>query len=181
MKTLAKWSIENYHNMIDAGILNNRHVELLAGEIVEMTPEKPIHYSTAKRNVRYLEQVLAGKADVRFNGPITLGDSEPEPDIAIVRLPESQYCDRHPGPADIFWLVEVAQSSLRKDLEIKRVVYAKAKIPEYWIIDLSSQSLIIFRDPRWGEYQAQQTLSADFVTPVSFPDVSIEVARLLAG
>ncbi len=83
MKTLAKWTVNDYHRMIAAGILSDRHVELLAGEIVEMTPETPIHYNTAKRGAKYLENLLAGKADVRFNGPITLQNSEPEPDIAI--------------------------------------------------------------------------------------------------
>jgi len=89
MKTLAKWSVSDYHGMIEAGILRDRHVELLAGEICEMSPETPIHYNTTKRGAKYLEELLAGKADVRFNGPITLSDSEPEPDIAIVRSPSN--------------------------------------------------------------------------------------------
>ncbi|MDJ0897956.1 MAG: Uma2 family endonuclease [Xenococcus sp. MO_188.B8] len=89
MKTLAKWSVVQYHQMIKAQILNDQSVELLAGEIVEMSTESPLHYNTAKRGVRYLEDLLKGKAEVRFNGAITLADSEPEPDIAIVRLPES--------------------------------------------------------------------------------------------
>ncbi|MEH2049728.1 Uma2 family endonuclease [Nostoc sp.] len=103
MKTLAKWSVDDYHRMVEAGILRDRHLELLAGEIVEMSPETPIHYTTAKRSTKYLEGLLSGKADVRFNGPITLSDSEPEPDIAIVQLPESSYSDHHPAPQDMFW------------------------------------------------------------------------------
>ena len=71
MKTLAKWSVDDYHRMVEAGILRGRHVELLAGEIVEMSPETPIHYTTAKLGAKYLEELLPGKADVRFNGPIT--------------------------------------------------------------------------------------------------------------
>src|SRR4028118_520623 len=136
LKTLAKWSVDDYHRMIEFGILSDRHLELLAGEIVEMSPETPIHYNTAKRGARYLEELLAGKADVRFNGPITLPDSEPEPDIAIVRLPESAYNDRHPEPQDIFWIVEVAQTSLKKDLELKAAIYAEADIQEYWVLNL---------------------------------------------
>ena len=84
MKTLAKWSTSGYHQMVAAGILENRQVELIAGEIIEMALEPPLHYNVAKRDSRYLETLLQGKADVRFNGPITLADSEPEPDIAIV-------------------------------------------------------------------------------------------------
>lgn len=70
MKTLAKWSVEDYHRMIESGILRDRQVELLAGEIVEMSPETPIHYNTARRGAKYLETLLVGKAEVRFNGPI---------------------------------------------------------------------------------------------------------------
>jgi hypothetical protein len=80
-----------------------------------MSPETPLHYTTAKRGAKYLEELLSGRAEVRFNGPITLADSEPEPDIAIVQLPETAYCDRHPAPQDIYWLVEVANTSLKKD------------------------------------------------------------------
>ena len=79
MKTLAKWSVDDYHRMIEAEILRDRRVELLAAEIIETPPETPIHYNTAKRGARYLEELLIGKADVRFNGPITLPDSDAKP------------------------------------------------------------------------------------------------------
>ena len=82
MKTLAKWSIQDYHNMIATGIFGDRRLELLGGEIVEMSPESPLHYYQAQSNVDYLQLLLKDKAHVRFNGPITLLDSEPEPDSA---------------------------------------------------------------------------------------------------
>jgi Uma2 family endonuclease len=180
MKTLAKWSIDDYHRMIEAGILHGRHVELLEGEIVEMSPETPIHYTTAKRGAKYLEELLLGKADVRFNGPITLSKSEPEPDIAIVRLPESSYNARHPGPQDIFWIIEVAQSSLRKDLAVKAKIYATATIQEYWVLDLSAQQIIVFRHPQNGKYVEEHTISEGTITPLAFADVSVSVKRLLS-
>jgi Uma2 family endonuclease len=179
MKTLAKWSVDDYHRMVEAGILRGRHVELLTGEIVEMSPETPIHYTTAKRGAKYLEELLSGKADVRFNGPITLSDSEPEPDIAIVRLPESSYNDRHPAPQDIFWIVEVAQTSLKKDLEIKAVIYATAEIQEYWVLSLSAKQMIVFRNPQNGKYVEEYTIEQGTVTPLAFADVSVSVQRLL--
>ena len=179
MKTLAKWSIDDYHRMVEAGILRGRHVELLAGEIVEMSPETPIHYTTAKRGAKYLEELLSGKADVRFNGPITLSDSEPEPDIAIVRLPESSYNDRHPNPKDIFWIVEVAKTSLKKDLDIKAAIYATAKIPEYWVLSLSAKQIIVFRNPLTGRYVEEQTIDEGTVTPLAFPNILVSVKRLL--
>jgi Uma2 family endonuclease len=179
MKTLAKWSVDDYHRMIEAGILRDRRVELLAGEIVEMSPETPIHYNTAKRGARYLEELLAGRADVRFNGPITLLDSEPEPDIAIVRLPESTYNNRHPEPEDIFWVIEVAKTSLKKDLDLKGSIYATAEIQEYWVLDISTKRLIVFREPQNGQYVIEQTFLQGEVIPLAFPDVRILIERLL--
>lgn len=100
LKPLAQWSVADYHQMIATGILDGRTIELLSGDIVAMPPETPRHYTTAKRGAKYLAALLMGKADVRFNGPITLADSEPEPDIAIVHLPETAYRNCHPTPAD---------------------------------------------------------------------------------
>ena len=179
MKTLARWSVEDYHHMIEAGILHGRSVELLTGEIVEMSPETPIHYTTAKRSAKYLEELLSDKAEVRFNGPITLVDSEPEPDIAVVRLPESAYNARHPNPQDIFWVVEVAKSSLKKDLEVKAAIYAIAAIQEYWILDLTAKQMIVFRNPQAGKYIEKYTIAEGAITSLAFPDVSVSVQRLL--
>ncbi|MEH1820328.1 MAG: Uma2 family endonuclease [Nostoc sp.] len=179
MKTLAKWSVDDYHRMVEAGILRDRHLELLAGEIVEMSPETPIHYTTAKRGAKYLEELLSGKADVRFNGPITLSDSEPEPDIAIVRLPESSYCDRHPAPQDIFWIIEVAKTSLNNSLEIKAAIYATAEIQEYWVLNLSAKQMIVFRNPQSGKYVEESTLTQGTITPLAFTNISVSIQRLL--
>lgn len=123
--------------------------------------------------------MLSGKADVRFNGPVTLSDSEPEPDIAIVRLPESSYNDRHPAPKNIFWIVEVANASLNKDLEIKAAIYATAEIQEYWVLSLSAKQMIVFRNPPNGKYVEEYTIKQGTVTPLAFADVSISVQRLL--
>ncbi|WP_427156999.1 Uma2 family endonuclease [Aliinostoc sp. HNIBRCY26] len=179
MKTLAKWSVDDYHRMIAAGILCDRRVELLAGEIVEMSPETPIHYNSAKRGAKYLEELLIGLADVRFNGPITLSDSEPEPDIAIVRSPESAYNERHPQPQDIFWVIEVAKTSLKKDLELKSAIYAHANIPEYWVLNLSTKQIIVFREPQNGHYTSVKTIAEGNITPLAFSDIQVSVARLV--
>jgi Uma2 family endonuclease len=144
-----------------------------------MSPELPEHYNTAKRGVRYLANLLQGKADVRFNGPITLSNSEPEPDIAIVKLPESKYDQHHPYAEDIFWLIEVANTSLAKDLSLKKKVYAEAKIPEYWIIDLKSKELIVFRHPENGTYLIELIWQEAIINALAFPGVDIVVSQLL--
>lgn len=178
MKTLATWSVDEYHRMIEAGILQNRKVELLTGEIVEMSPETPINYNTAKRDTKYLESLLAGLAEVRFNGPITLRDSEPEPDIAIVRLPESNYNNRHPEPEDIFWVVEVSKTSLKKDLEIKASIYANANILEYWVLNLSANELIVMQNPQNGKYTSETIIRQGVITPLAFPNIQVLVSKL---
>ncbi|MBD2327511.1 Uma2 family endonuclease [Alkalinema sp. FACHB-956] len=179
MHTLAKWSVDDYHHMIDAGILHDRRVELLAGDIIEMTPEKPIHYSRARRTSQYLAILLQGLADVRFNGPITLANSEPEPDVAIVQISDIGYEDRHPGAEDIFWLIEVANSSLQTDLTLKAALYAQAAIPEYWVIDLADRRLHLLRQPQGDRYQQQTILTTGTLIPLAFPEITIEVDRLL--
>ncbi|PSF35037.1 hypothetical protein C7H19_18005 [Aphanothece hegewaldii CCALA 016] len=179
MKILAKWTIKDYHQMIDAGILDDRQVELLAGEIIEMSPEKPIHYNTTRQGVKYLEQLFNNVAEVRFNGPITLADSEPEPDIAIVRLPVNKYQIHHPYPEDIFWVIEVANTSLKKDLEMKQTIYANAAIQEYWIMDLSQTKLIVFREPINGYYQSRKEYTEGEISSLAFPAIKISVTTLL--
>lgn len=178
MKLLAKWSVDAYHRMLQAGILRDRRVELLAGEIVEMSRD-PIHYNTAKRGAKHLEELLAGQADVRFNGPITLSTSEPEPDVAIVRLPDA-YNARHPEPENIFWLVEVAKTSLKKDLALKASIYATAGIREYWVLDLSANQMIVFRDPQNSQYTTKQTIGQGVIRPLAFQEIQVSVEKLLA-
>ena len=165
--------------MVECGLLRDRRVELLRGDIVEISPESPIHYATAKRGSKYLETLLAGRADVRFNGPITLADSEPEPDIAIVQLPEAAYFERHPLSADIYWIVEVAKSSLKIDRDIKAEIYAIAGIPEYWLLDLVGLCLTVFRNPLAGRYTEEQILQTGAIAPLAFPEIKVSVERLL--
>ncbi len=178
MKTISRSSVEDYHKAIAAGVLSDRRVQLLAGEIVEMSPETPQHYNTAKRGTKYLEELLRDRAEIRFNGPVTLADSEPEPDIAIVRSPGSLYDDRHPQASDIFWLVEVAKTSFAIDSNLKASIYARAKIPEYWVLDLSSSRLLVFRNPEGDRYREMRSFTSGTVQPLAFPDVRVSVDRL---
>ncbi|NJL86080.1 MAG: Uma2 family endonuclease [Leptolyngbyaceae cyanobacterium SM1_1_3] len=102
-----------------------------------------------------------------------------EPDLAIVKPLGNEYRFRRPESEDIFWVVEFSNSSLAKDLEIKRRVYATAEISEYWVVNLKTQTIIIFRDPAGGDYQSRQTLTEGTVYPVAFPDIAVSVAQIL--
>ena len=181
--TLAKWSLDEYHHMVDLGVLAARHVELINGEIVEISPEGPEHAQASTDTADDFRQKLGDRALIRDAKPITLPESgsEPEPDIAIVRPQRSTYRQRHPYPADIFLLLEFSKTSLKKDLETKRLTYAQAGIQEYWLVNLKDREVIILREPSNGNYHSEQRFKQGSITPLAFPDVEISVRQLLEG
>ena len=178
--TTAKWTIDDYHRMIQVGLLDDRRVELLNGEIVEMSPEGEPHayYCTATKD--YLTKLLGNRATIREAKPITIPTSysEPEPDLAIVQPLGREYLQHHPYPDNIFWLIEFSNSSLAKDLEVKRQTYAEGNIREYWVRDLLNQQLIVFREPMEGDYASRLSLTSGNISPLAFPDVAVAVERL---
>ena len=177
----AKWSLQDYHQMIDTGLLNDRKVELLSGEIIEMSPESVPHSFYCRETGEYLRQLLGDRAKISEAHPISLpNNSEPEPDIAIVKMPAVLYRDRHPQVADIFWLIEVSNSTLIKDLGMKKDIYADAGISEYWVMNLQESVLVVFRDLTESGYQSETTLNSGIISPLAFPDISIEIQTLFA-
>ncbi len=179
--SVARWSIEDYHRMIEAGILSDRKVELLDGYILQMSPEGPLHRSRNERLANYLRQRLGDKAWIREAAPITLQFSEPEPDIAVVDLPCDRYEIHHPYPEDIFWLIEISNSTLSRDLTEKKQIYAEANIPEYWVVAIKDREVYVFRQPVNGDYQYQEKLTTGSLTPLSFPEISISLDSLWSG
>lgn len=181
--TLTKWTLDDYHRMVASGVLDDRPVELLRGEIVEMAPEGEPHAYLITETTTYLIRTMGERATVRQDHPITLPDhgSEPEPDIAVVRPLGREYLHHHPYPQDIFWLIEFSDSSLAKDLEEKRQLYAQARIPEYWVVDLQQSRLIVFRNPGADDYLQTTTATAGMVTPLAFTDLRFSVQRLIDG
>lgn len=180
MTTLAKWSVEDYHRMIAAGILRDRRVELLAGDIVQMSPEGPLHASRIRKIANYLRSLLHNLALVSEAHPITLQQSEPEPDIAIVQLPESRYDERHPGSEDIFWLIEIADTTLTFDLNKKQQIYAAAGISEYWVMNVKANSLTVFGQPIGKDYSLKYEMSQGELIPLAFPEIAVSVERLFS-
>ncbi|MBD2082651.1 Uma2 family endonuclease [Leptolyngbya sp. FACHB-17] len=176
-----KWTVDRYHQAVEAGVFDDVQVELLKGELVEMSPEGIPHAGLSSDAGDYLRDRLGSRAKVREGHPITLpNNSEPEPDLAIVEpLGEVYITGHHPYPENIFWIIEYSNTSLQKDLEIKSKVYAEAGIREYWVINLKTRELNIFRDAVNGEYQHQVVLTDGRVNPLAFPEVEVEVARLL--
>jgi Uma2 family endonuclease len=171
----AKLTLEQYHQMVDAGILDDCRVELLNGELIEMSPEGEPHayYNTDTRD--YLIRLLGETVLVRDAKPITLplSASEPELDLAIVQPLGREYLQHHPYPENIFWLIEYSYTSLKKDLEPKAKIYAAAGIIEYWVVNLKTLELVVMRDPMRDEYQTRFTIKQGIVNPVAFPSVAL--------
>lgn len=179
--TIARWTLEDYHRMIEVGLISGRQVELLNGEIVEMPPEGPEHAQLSTDAADYLRSQLEEKALVRDAKPITIPEtsSEPEPDLVIVQSLRALYRTRHPYPENIFWVIEYANTSLGKDLDAKRKLYAKAGIREYWVVDLKNRLVKVLRNPMDENYSEELTLLDGEISPIAFPEIKILVRQLL--
>ena len=177
--TTYKWSVEEYHLLIDSGLLAGKPVELLNGEIVEMSPEREEHSYTNDDVAELLREKLRGLAKIRESHPITLDNSEPEPDIAVVRLPKTIYAQRHPYPQDIYWLIEISNRTLNKDLNEKSQTYARNGIPEYWVIDLINKKLIVHTNPEGNSYRQISEYTKGNVSPLAFGDLNFALEQLL--
>jgi Uma2 family endonuclease len=164
-------SVAQYHQMLEAGILNQGDpIELLEGWLVPQMTENPAH-SLATELVRVqLEVTIPATWHVRSPHPVTTGDSEPEPDASVVRGKRREYTSRHPGPGDIGLMVEVADSSLDLDRTTKQRIYARAKIPVYWIINLIDRQVEVFTEPTGPgarpQYRNRQIFGQDDEVPV---------------
>ena len=179
MKTRYKWTVEDYHQLIETGLLEGKPVELLEGELIEMSPEGIPHSFTNRSVADYLRTLLNGKAMVSEAHPITLDNSEPEPDIAIVRLPDDIYKQHHPYPQDIYWIIEVSNSTLEKDTTEKTITYARNGIPEYWVIDLPHNKVWVFTKPNQRSYSRVEEFTGGNILSLAFPDLAIAVENML--
>jgi Uma2 family endonuclease len=179
--TAYKWSIDRYHQAIELGILDDQSVELFRGEIIAMSPEGESHAYFNTEVADYLRSLLGRTAKIRDAKPITLPDydSEPAPDIAIVQPLGALYLQHHPYPENIFWLIEFAKTTLQKDLGVKKEFYATVGIPEYWVVNLQASQLHVFWDLLDGVYQKELILTSGFIQPQSFPNIMVDVQRLL--
>ena len=174
-------SVTEYHRMGEVGILGERdRVELIEGELVAMSPIGSYHVGTVITLTQSLSQAVGNRALVSVQNSVRLDDfSEPEPDFALLRQRPDHYRDALPRPADILLLIEVADTSLNYDRAIKRALYARHAIPEFWIINLSAGEVEVCRGPTADGYASLQRFGRDGgVEPVLLPGVRIELATL---
>jgi Uma2 family endonuclease len=166
-----------YEKMVELGLFEDERIELLAGFLVEMSPQSEAHAYAVQRLNELLVVGLHGRAVIRPQCPMALSDdSEPEPDFIVA--PPVDYSHEHPGEA--YLIVEVAQSSLRKDRRLKWLLYAAAGVPEYWIVNVVDGVFEVYRDPQPDGYASVTRAGrGESVAPLRFPDLVIRVDDVL--
>ena len=172
-----------YYKMAEAGILTqDDRVELIGGEIFDMTPIGSVHAGKTNRLNRLFARAAAdGLALVSVQSPLRLDAyNEPEPDVMLLKPTEDDYQGRHPGAADVLLLVELSDSSLVYDRGTKLPLYAKFGVPEVWIVDLRGAAIEVYRQPAGDAFVHKERLTSGSLAPVLVPGVTIEVRALLA-
>jgi Uma2 family endonuclease len=184
---LRRFSRVEYEKLIELGVFRpGEAIELIGGALVVAEPQGAAHYTAIRKTARALEAAFGPGWDVRTQGPIGLDDeSEPEPDIAVVPGSPDDYGRAHPSRPVL--TVEVAESSLALDRRHKGSLYARAGLPDYWVLNLVDQVLEVYREPTpdptapfgWRYARSEVFGVATRVAPLAAPGSSIPVSRLL--
>jgi Uma2 family endonuclease len=172
------WTCAEFHRFGDLGVFEGRRAMLINGVILEEGPMNPPHAITLELVEGILRAAFGAGWRFRRQSPLVLGqDLDPEPDFAVIAgTPRGN--SGHPTTADL--VVEVADSSLAFDTNEKRLLYARAGIRDYWVVDINGRRLLVYRDPQAGDYATQQVLGpADAVSPLAAPSAAVRVADLL--
>jgi Uma2 family endonuclease len=176
-----RFTVEQYYRAAEIGALGeNPRTELIEGEIIEMPPSSPEHSGhVASLNAELIRR-LPRRYDVRCQLGVRMSDiTEPEPDIAVVKARTDKYTKAHPAPADTLLLLEVSKTTLAYDLERKAGVYAKAGIPEYWVLDLKARRLHVFTGPTADGWRHHTILTPrEQVQSLSVPELKLKVGEL---
>ncbi|MXY47366.1 MAG: Uma2 family endonuclease [Chloroflexi bacterium] len=179
-----RFTVAEYYAMAEVGILHeNDRIELLDGDLIVMPPIGDWHAASVNRFTNSLPFLLQERAIVCIQNPIRLNDnSEPQPDIMLLRWRDDFYSGGHPGPADVLLLIEVADTSVDYDRSAKLSAYARAGIPEVWIATRQERRIEAYTEPAEGEYTtARYATPGESIAPQAFPDVVLEVDNLIAA
>jgi Uma2 family endonuclease len=176
------FTVHDYHRMVDAGILSeDDRVELIHGEILAMSPIGPPHNAAILRATQSLVRIVGDRAIVGVQGSVRLDEyDEPQPDLYLLRPKNDFYASGHAGPADIFLIIEVADSSLEYDQDVKMHLYAETGVPEYWIADIQNECVIAYSDIEGNSYRhVRRFQRGDTLAPKLLPECRIPVDVLL--
>jgi Uma2 family endonuclease len=179
--TKRRFTVGEYHRLAEAGILSeDDRVELLEGEIFEMSPISSRHASCVDRLVQLFFERLGRRVIVRVQNPVRLSEySEPQPDLTLLKPRADFYKAAHPQPDDVVLLVEVCETSGEFDRHVKLPLYAKAGIPEVWIVDLTREQIEVYRDPKPEGYQQSQIIGRGQTLTVQLLALELTVAEIL--
>ncbi len=178
-----RFSVQEYEQMIKAGVFDeDARLELIDGELIPMSPIGPDHAGHTIRLNRLLARQVGEQALVSIQNPLQLARSEPQPDLMLLRPRADDYTRSHPKPADVLLLVEVADSSLEFDQSIKLRLYAQAKIPEVWLVNLLDRWVEIYRGPGARGYKDKRTAGLkETLSPLALPKVTVKVREILTA
>lgn len=176
------FTVQEYHKMIDAGVFSgNPNYELIEGEIVKKMTQGNFHISCINRLNMLFAPLLAGKAIVSIQNAVIVGDiSEPEPDVTLLRLREDFYAAGKATAKDVLLLVEVSDSTVRYDRNVKLRLYAEAKIIEVWLVNLPRQVLEVYIEPENGKYKIiKKYEKTQTVAPKLLPEIKLKVSDII--
>ena len=177
-----RFRVDEYYRMAESKILApGQRVELIEGEIVDIAPIGRRHMACVDRLNQDFILGLGHWAIVRVRGPLRLHDySEPEPDLVILRPRPDFYAEGHPGPEDTLLVIEVADTTERYDRQVKVPLYARAGIPEVWLVDLVARIVTAYRQPHAGAYaDVVVATGADELSALALPELTLTAARIL--
>jgi Uma2 family endonuclease len=176
-----KFTLEEYHRLGEMGFLGeDDRVELIDGEIIEMSPIGKAHNACINRNTRTLVQRLGDKAIVSVQNSVNILENEPLPDIAILQPNPTYYADRLATAEDILLIIEIADSSLAYDQDIKAPKYAQAGVQELWIVDLNDDMIWVYRNPSpKGYLDIRAYKRGEAITLLAFSDITLAVNDIL--
>jgi Uma2 family endonuclease len=183
MSTSLRLTADEYDQMIDSGAFVgiNRRIELIHGELTEMNPAGPVHEDYVDYLNRWsTESTTAADCVVRVQSSIDLADSRPEPDITWLR--PGRYSARRPQTGDVLLLIEVADSSVRTDINEKADLYAAWQVAEYWVVDIPSRCIHVLADSDGKVFRSKQIANADeTLSPRCKPSATLQLSELFVA
>jgi Uma2 family endonuclease len=177
-----RFTVAEYERMGAAGIFGeDDRVELIAGEIIEMSPIGRRHVVAVDRLANRFGRRLGARVIVRVQSPVRLGEQdEPQPDVVLLRARDDFYASSDPTSADLLLVVEVAETSLRYDRRVKIPLYARHGVAEAWLLDVTRRTLTVFRDPAPTGYRTGRVpRPGDRLAPLAFPDVAFDPSEIV--
>ncbi|AFY54948.1 hypothetical protein Riv7116_2435 [Rivularia sp. PCC 7116] len=179
-----KFTVEQFHKMAAVGILNeDDRVELIRGEIIEMAAIGTKHACCVRRLDKVLHRKLGDEVIISVQNPIGLDDSsQPQPDVALLKPREDDYLSAHPQPKDVFLVIEVADTTIKYDREVKTPLYAEESVVEVWLVDINSECVEVYREPATDGYQkVDKLVRGESLVIQAFDDVNINVNEILGN